>query len=77
MRIELRKSGGDTCHKCGAHELLYTPALNEHLEADVRAYLLQDVAHWRVLRRRQLVRFAGELDRLILVLRNKTRFGVN
>lgn len=74
MRIEIRKSGGVTCGKCGAHELLYVPALAQNLEADVRELFLKDVSRWRPLRRRRQQQVVRALHKAADELRSKTRF---
>ena len=73
MRIELRKSGGETCERCGEHDLLYVPALNQHLEADLLEHFNQEVPSWRFLKRRRFAHFSREVERVTGELRMKTR----
>lgn len=76
MRIELRKSGGEACEQCGSHELLYAPALNQHLEADLLILFQQEVPRWRALKRRRFAHFAREVERVTGELRSLTRHEV-
>jgi hypothetical protein len=77
VRIELRKSGGEACDKCGATELLYVPALAEHLEADLAGHFAQEIPSWRWLKRRRFAHFTREVERVSGELRAKTRFQVH
>lgn len=77
MRIEVRKSGGETCPQCGANELIYVPAANQHLEADLIGFFEEEAPKHRPLRRASFRRIRSELERACAELRSLSRHEIS
>lgn len=72
MRLEVRKSGGPVCEKCGATELIVT-GTNLTLEKDLLAVFQAEVPRWRFRKRRWYKQLHAEVERATGELRDLTR----
>lgn len=75
MRIEIRASGGPVCPSCGAHEVVFVPSANQHLEAELDEVidrLIAGCGWWRLLAKRRLRQLKKFKDRVADELRQAT-----